>query len=299
MNTKQIDCVLELANTLNFNRAAENLFITQPALSYQIKALETELGFQIFLRSGKGASLTLAGQRFCEYLRLMRADLKRTVETCRNFNQEYKDVIRICFSYRTLLRALPDAIKAFNKIHPHIFIDVTINRGPQTYADFLQHQYDVFFAIRSSLTPQADMELHKLYNSPIYLVVNQDDELAKLHTATYDDLKGRTLLVGGGSPKELLHAQHTAVSRLQIPTLTSENHETTLINIASNRAVCLIPGLLNNYSNEFAWIPFPEGGTIPCVLCTHKNNPKESLRDFIHILQDLYKENGPYAMNRA
>ena len=45
MNTRQIDYILELAKTLNFNRAAENLFITQPTLTYQIKAVEEEIGF--------------------------------------------------------------------------------------------------------------------------------------------------------------------------------------------------------------------------------------------------------------
>ena len=43
MNTKQIDYVLEIAKTKNFNRAAENLFISQPALSYQIKLVENEI----------------------------------------------------------------------------------------------------------------------------------------------------------------------------------------------------------------------------------------------------------------
>ena len=38
MNTKQIRCILELARTQNFNRAAENLFISQPTLTYQLKA---------------------------------------------------------------------------------------------------------------------------------------------------------------------------------------------------------------------------------------------------------------------
>ena len=56
MNTKQMDCVLELAQTKNFNRAAENLFISQPTLTYQIKAVEDEIGFTLFDRSGRGAS---------------------------------------------------------------------------------------------------------------------------------------------------------------------------------------------------------------------------------------------------
>ena len=53
MNTKQIDYCIELAHTLNFSRAAENLFVSQPCL------LEEEVGFDIFERSGKGALLIL------------------------------------------------------------------------------------------------------------------------------------------------------------------------------------------------------------------------------------------------
>ncbi|MCR5230250.1 MAG: LysR family transcriptional regulator, partial [Solobacterium sp.] len=64
MNTKQIDCCIELARTLNFSRAADNLFISQPTLSYQIRLLEEEIGFALFERSGKGASLTPAGAQF-------------------------------------------------------------------------------------------------------------------------------------------------------------------------------------------------------------------------------------------
>jgi hypothetical protein len=60
MNTKQIDYALELAQVKNFNRAAENLFIFQPSLSYQIQALENEIGLALFLRSGRGAEVTRA-----------------------------------------------------------------------------------------------------------------------------------------------------------------------------------------------------------------------------------------------
>lgn len=59
MNTKQIDYCIELAHTLNFSRAAEYLFVSQPSFSYQIRLLEEEVGFDIFERSGKGAFLIL------------------------------------------------------------------------------------------------------------------------------------------------------------------------------------------------------------------------------------------------
>ena len=54
MTTKQIDYCIELAHTLNFSRAAENMFVSQPTFSYQIKLLEEEIGFALFDRNGKG-----------------------------------------------------------------------------------------------------------------------------------------------------------------------------------------------------------------------------------------------------
>ena len=75
MTTKQIDYCIELARTLNFSRAADNLFVSQPTFSYQIRLLEDEIGFTIFERSGKGASLTPAGAQFVSFLTGMRQDL--------------------------------------------------------------------------------------------------------------------------------------------------------------------------------------------------------------------------------
>ena len=59
MTTKQIDYCIELAHTLNFSRGAENMFVSQPTFSYQIKLLEDEVGFAIFERSERSSSRTL------------------------------------------------------------------------------------------------------------------------------------------------------------------------------------------------------------------------------------------------
>ena len=95
MNTKQIDYCIELAHTLNFSRAAENMFVSQPTLTYQIKLLEDEVGFAIFERSGKGAALTPAGSQFVTYLANMREEMKRAIEQGQNFSAKYTDSISI------------------------------------------------------------------------------------------------------------------------------------------------------------------------------------------------------------
>ena len=79
MNQKQIDIILEIADTLNFNKAARNLYITQPALSYQVKTLEEEVGFKIFDRDN-GVTITPAGERFCCRLKDISNEIKMAVE---------------------------------------------------------------------------------------------------------------------------------------------------------------------------------------------------------------------------
>ena len=84
MTTKQIDCCIELAKTLNFSRAAENLFISQSTLSQQIMNLESELGVKLFLRTTRDVQITEAGRAFLEEAAeiLRRTEgLKQTIST--------------------------------------------------------------------------------------------------------------------------------------------------------------------------------------------------------------------------
>ncbi len=67
MNISQIKYVLEVAKSTSIRKAAEKLYISQPALSASIKELEEELGILIFERTNKGISLTDEGREFVTY----------------------------------------------------------------------------------------------------------------------------------------------------------------------------------------------------------------------------------------
>ena len=64
MNTAQIRCFLAVADTLNFARAAEQLHLTQPAVTHQIQTLEQELGVKLFARTTRTVRLTEEGGLF-------------------------------------------------------------------------------------------------------------------------------------------------------------------------------------------------------------------------------------------
>lgn len=290
MDTKQIDYILELAQTKNFNRAAENLFISQPALSYQIKLIEEELRFSLFERSARGAVLTPAGEQFCITLRNIREELKRAVEQGQNFSSRYSTNINIGLPMRSAIYFLPEAIEIFERDNPGI--SVTPHFLPlYDYNSFIKGEDDILFARHQYVKRLPDIKLHSLFDSRIYLITERDDELANKPIIHAEDLRGRVLMIGGGSPPELKAVQQRVINEIHVAYFNSNDRETTLTNIRAHKGICLAPGFLNDHNNEFAWILFDCPEKIKCVLCTHSGDKRESVKDFVSLLQRIYKNN--------
>ena len=289
MTTKQIDYCIELARTESFSRGAENMFVSQPTFSYQIKLLEEEVGFEIFTRNGKGASLTPAGQQFVTYLANMREEMKRAIEQGQNFSAKYQDNITISLMVRQALYFLPEAIKDFEKNETGVQI-TPLFQYENGIDSFLKNESDIVFALEEQTKQLAGTTVHKLFKSHIYLICDKNDPLAAKNLITDKDIYGRTLMVGGGSPTLLRLVQQKLISSGKIKYFNSPDHDTTLTNIASGKGICLAPGFLNDHSGQFAWIPYDCDDTFSCVLCTHKADQRQSLDTFIKILQKEYKE---------
>lgn len=288
MNTKQIDDILEISETLNFNRAAENLFVSQPTLTYQIHAAEREIGFLIFNRSGRGTSLTPAGAQFVASLRGIRAELRKAIEQGQNFSAKYTENLRIMLPIRSAVYFLPQAIRQIMADEKGIVVSPSFNWDHGIDA-FLQDEQDILFAVRDEVSHIHDIRLHELFVSRIYLVVRNDDPLAGKKRIEPADLSGRTLMVGGPSQTPLRRVQQRLIETQDIEYFNSDDHATSLTNVAAGRAVVLSPGFLNDHTGEFTWIPFACEETIPCVLCTQASDQRRSVASFVRILQELYR----------
>lgn len=293
MNSKQIECILELAQSLNFNRAAENLYISQPTLTYHIKTVEDEIGFPLFHRSGKGATLTPAGQQFCQTLRVIQSEMKRAIEQGQNFSSRYQANLTIGLPMRSAIYFLPKAIEIFEQSHPGV--SITPEFTPlHNYDRFLRGEQDMVFAREEDMKRIPDLQIHPLFKSHIYLITEKTDPLASKELIVLEDLAGRRLMVGGGSQPELRAVQKYVVSKLNLEHFNSNDHPTTLTNIASHKGICLAPGFLNDHNGEFAWTPFDCKEQISCVICTHASDKRQILTDFLKILQTIYADNSNF-----
>ncbi len=289
MTTKQIDYCIELARTQSFSRGSENLFVSQPTFSYQIKLLEDEVGFAIFERNGKGATLTPAGAQFVTYLTNMREEMKRAIEQGQNFSAKYKDNITISLMVRQALYFLPEAIQIFEKSGSGVQI-TPLFQYDNGLDSFLKNESDIFFALKEQTKQLAGVNVHELFDSHIYLIAKKEDPLAKKNLITDEDIYGRTLMVGGGSPSLLRSIQAKLISSGKIEYFNSPDHDTTLTNVAAGKGICLAPGFLNDHSGQFSWIPYDCKDTFHCVLVTHRHDTRECLMAFVKTLQKLYKD---------
>lgn len=287
MTSKQIDYCIELARTESFSKGADNLFVSQPTFSYQIKLLEDEVGFKIFERNGKGATLTPAGGQFVGFLSGMRDEMKRAIEQGQNFSAKYHDSITISLMVRQAVYFLPEAIRIFESEKPGVQITPRF-RYEGGLDSFLKNESDICFALKEQTKQLAGTEVHELFDSHVYLITDKNDPLADKNLITDEDIYDRTLMVGGGSPELLRSIQQKLISSGRISYFNSPDHDSTLTNVAAGHGICLAPGFLNDHSGQFAWIPYDCPDSFHCVLLTHRNDARDSVKSFIDILKDLY-----------
>ena len=290
MNTKQMDYIIETAKTLNLSRAAENLYISQPALSYQIKVIEEEVGFAIFDRVGKSIRLTPAGQQLVTSLQRISVDLQFAIEQAQNMGEIYTDSIKIGFASRSALYYLPQAIKLFEQMHPDVQIVPEIQAPNESLTAFLHKELDLILLPQQEAQKLSGVVIHPLYISQIYLLCQNKDPLAQLDRVTAQDLAGRTLLVNGGSSQTLRQVQQRVLNTVPLHYFNSPTHDFTLIQVASDKAICLSPGYLNDHSGAFAWIPFDCPESFDLVLVSHQEQLNPALSNLIAILQELYDQ---------
>ncbi|HTR07437.1 MAG TPA: LysR family transcriptional regulator [Paraburkholderia sp.] len=120
MELKQLRYFVAVAEELHFGRAARRLFISQPALSFDIRKFEEQLGVQLLERTSKAVALTNAGHVLLEEARrlLEQADEVRRIAT--RSAHGFAGRLRIGFVNSMLYRGLPEAVRRFEADHPAV-----------------------------------------------------------------------------------------------------------------------------------------------------------------------------------
>ncbi|MEM7340792.1 MAG: LysR substrate-binding domain-containing protein [Actinomycetota bacterium] len=122
MNLRHIETFLLVAEELHVGRAAARLHVAQPAVSQTIAALEKELGLQLFDRSGRGITLTPAGQTYRDEVEGVFPQLERASRAAKEAEHGIRGRLTIGFTAVCTLGDLPRRLTDFMGRHPDITV---------------------------------------------------------------------------------------------------------------------------------------------------------------------------------
>ncbi len=169
MNINDLRTFMAVAETASFSQAADQLFVTQPAVSKRIQALEQDLAVQLFDRVGKRVLLTQAGNVLVPQAQQMLAMLADTEKQLRNLSRDISGTLNMATSHHIGLHRLAPVLRTFTDRHPEVQLNISFEDSEVAH-DMLRHG-DIELAV-VTLNPAGDDQLHyaEIWQDPLVFV---------------------------------------------------------------------------------------------------------------------------------
>ena len=177
MDFEQLRTFLEVSRLRSFSRAAEKLSVTQPAISAQIRSLETEVGARLFDRDGGKVTFTAAGRVFEPFAEHVLSCRSHIAVTIAELHRSPRGEIAISANEATSLYVLPAVFAAFKKQYTRVSLNVVRADRARILEDVLNREVD--FGIVSLPVKDARLTIERIHKDEVVLVMAATHPLAK------------------------------------------------------------------------------------------------------------------------
>ncbi|MDH2917839.1 MAG: LysR family transcriptional regulator [Sideroxydans sp.] len=221
---RQLQVFEKVASHLNYSRAAEELYLSQPAVSMQIKQLEGHVGLALFEQMGKKIFLTEAGRELFHYARNIAQQL---VEMEAMFD-EMKGLGQGKLTLSVVNTAnyfTPQLLATFCLRHPHINVQLQVANRDAVLKQLSDNSTDL--AIMGQPPSGLDLSSKQFLDNPLVVIAAPSHPLAKLKKIKFAQLAEQTFLSreqgsGTRSAMERVFAQHHIQPRISMEMETNE-----------------------------------------------------------------------------
>ena len=180
-------------------RAAEQFYISQPALSEQIKALEAELGCVLFRRSAHGTELTETGRRFCKYAEPVINAWKTLEQNSAELKNKPHSRVHIGFGVRARSNGLFEPIMSFFDSHPEISVSFTTDMNENFPEAIEAGRMDIAIGRlygQQMTNLKGKIAMFPLLTEPQCILMSREDPLSAEAKLPFRILDGRTVICG-------------------------------------------------------------------------------------------------------
>jgi DNA-binding transcriptional LysR family regulator len=247
LDLRKLRYFVAVADRLHFGRAADELHIAQPALSRQIRALEHDLGAELFVRDSHGVLLTDAGRQLLEdagpLLASARAVRRRVSDAARG-------VRRLTVGFRAGVTVTP-AVRAFETRHPDVLVDVRRIEEADQSAMLLDGRIDAGF-VRLPIS-ESGLRVIPLYAEPRVAVLPAGHRLAGKDRIAQADLAGEALVWGDPATQPTTRPHPDAGYRVR-------GVDETLEHVAAGRGISFLARSATVFHShpDISFVPVPD-----------------------------------------
>jgi DNA-binding transcriptional LysR family regulator len=227
MNISQIQSFVALAETGSFTEAAEQLYLSQSAISHALAALERELGVTLIERNRKGViALSEAGERILPHARAFLSQVSAIEQEAKAAQGHYSGKLRLgsihSFVAPDLLAPL---LSHFQGRYPEV--EVTLFEGAiHEIGEWMESNLiDLSFMI----LPAPDYTTRPIFRDELFVVLPQEHPLQECDTLRLDDLLDHGLVVERGHCTLRLMEQLGIISHAKKPKIRYKAHDSATI----------------------------------------------------------------------
>lgn len=189
---RQLQVFASAARNLSFSRASEELHLTQPAVSMQIRQLEESAGLPLFERSSKRLRLTHAGEEMTRYAQQMLLSLKDAEDTFLALKGLKGGRIAIAV-VSTAKYFAPKMLALFSQLHPEVEMRLLVNNRGQVIQHLVNNEVDL--AIMGTPSRKVDLTSESFARHPLVVIAPPNHPLAARKRIALSALEGETFLV--------------------------------------------------------------------------------------------------------
>ncbi len=211
---------LTVAENLSFSKAASELFISQPAVTNHIKALESKLNVALFERKGNKIYLTKAGKLAYNRLKQIRQLYRELEFDLERLNDTYKGSLRIGASSTIAQYVVPKVVAAFYKRYPEIEFFLLNGNSSEMEQKLLENEIDM--ALVENETSETNLKYVDFLDDEIIAVTGSNSVYAKRKSISVADLQHIPLVLrekGSGTLQIIqnsLSKQNIIIDKLNI-----------------------------------------------------------------------------------
>lgn len=187
-----VEAFIAIAREGTVSRAAESLYLTQPAMTARLRALERDVGVELFTRTARGMRLTDAGRVYHAYAERVLALVRDARQAMRDVREGVMGELVIAAAPAVSTYVLPEVLKEFRAAHPDVRLGVRTGHSEDVLAMVLRG--DVQVGLGRPIR-HADITAAHLYEDEMVMVCGPRHRLANRHRVPLGELASELLIL--------------------------------------------------------------------------------------------------------